>query len=98
MIDEAKRNLLLTWINKLFQRIRGDWSDPRWECRQGWEAVNRLELLLGITDKEGYRNNATQTEDEYYAFVKKELGFAQIFGKPKDQTNIAIPGEDIGGY
>ena len=55
---------LLNIIDKLFGDIRGDWSDPRWECREGYEAVAHLkEYCFG--DAVGYRHEEGRTLDKF---------------------------------
>lgn len=34
-------------IYSLFTLIRNDWSDPRHECRTGWEAIENLNAIMG---------------------------------------------------
>ncbi len=75
-----KSAILIEYIRHLFSEIRGDWSDPRNWCREGWEAVSRLKELNGLMlpEEKPYRHN-TQTDDEYYNGLMeilhpKELG------------------------
>ena len=56
---------LITIINRLFSSIRNDWSDPRWECRNGWEACAHLRELLGVHDPSPYRAREGRTVDDF---------------------------------
>jgi hypothetical protein len=35
-------------IEELFSEIKGDFTDPRHECREGWNAVACLRVILGV--------------------------------------------------
>ena len=37
-LAETRRALRIA--HDLFSDIRGDWSDPRWQCRHGWEVID----------------------------------------------------------
>jgi len=41
ILEEALRQTrrALYICNNLFDDIRGDWSDPRWQCRTGWDVI-----------------------------------------------------------
>jgi len=69
-----KKELLLNYISHLFSEIRGDWSDPRRECREGWEAIARLQELLGYSPRPGYRHHQTaETDEQYFDRLKDVL-------------------------
>lgn len=56
MKKEIKEKII-DYIKWNFDQLRGDWSDNRWNCREGWEAVDRLREVLGIKVEKPYRHN-----------------------------------------
>ncbi len=70
MDKEQKIELLINYINYLFDRLRGDWSDNRGWCRSGWEAVSRLGELMGI-DHKPYPQ--AQKDEQYYTWITEEM-------------------------
>ena len=46
MMNDQRIEKLIDMIKYRFDNIRGDWSDPRYDCRMGWEAVAHLQELL----------------------------------------------------
>ena len=73
MDNTEKTKLLINFIQLKFDQLRGDWSDNRHWCREGWEAVNRLQILLGFTDKIGQRNYPHLSDEQYYEIIKGDL-------------------------
>lgn len=73
MEKEKKIKILVDYINRLFAKLRGDWSDNRWACREGWEAVSRLKVELGEQIDKPYQHNEGETEDAYYERIMKPL-------------------------
>ena len=70
-MDERIPNLI-TIIERLFSSIKSDWSDPRWECRNGWEGCSHLRALLGVHDPEPYRYREGRTVDQFIEDHKPE--------------------------
>lgn len=65
--------LLLDRIDQLVWQIRGDWTDPRGECREAAEAVARLKEIL-FAEPKGYRNGPEGESDEaYYKRIAESL-------------------------
>ncbi len=55
MKKEIKEKII-DYINWLFTELRCDWSDNRWACREGWEAISRLKEVLNIKQEKPYRH------------------------------------------
>lgn len=62
---------LLAIIDGQFSAIRNDWSDPRGNCRIGWEAVSHMRELLGLTGRQ-YRCVEGRTVDQFLADMEGE--------------------------
>ena len=45
-MDKEKIRAYVKEINGWAHNIRGDWSDPRWECRQIWDRCEKINKLL----------------------------------------------------
>ncbi len=55
MKKEIKEKII-DYINWLFTELRCDWSDNRWACREGWEAISRLKEVLNIKQEKPDRH------------------------------------------
>jgi hypothetical protein len=56
LADEVARlRGLLAACGLLFSQIRGDWSDPRYACREGWRLVDMADTDDPF-DFESWRN------------------------------------------
>lgn len=48
-LQQTRRALAIS--HNLFSDIRGDWSDPRWQCRHGWEVIEQAQKASdGLVD------------------------------------------------
>jgi len=45
-LKEAEITLLLITIGDCFESIRGDWTNPKYKCKEGMDATARLTTLL----------------------------------------------------
>jgi len=73
-MSDVRCEKLLMIISNLFSAIRGDWSDPRYECRLGWEAVSHLRGLLEIPEEKPYRYEEGRTADQFIERMEKMFG------------------------
>ena len=71
-MNKDRAQYLVDYIGTLFTDIRGDWTDPRWECRSGWEACARLRGELKLAGDTKYRNTP-QTDEQYYEWLKMQV-------------------------
>jgi len=67
-----KVKLLVKYIRWNFDELRGDWSDNRWNCREGWEAIDRLAIELGMIIEKPYRHH-DETDENYYKRIEETL-------------------------
>ena len=44
-MPETTKDEIADKIHALTTRIRNDWSDPRWECREIWRLCNLLKTI-----------------------------------------------------
>ena len=71
MSEQEKTRHLLNIVRAMFDSIRGDWSDPRWECREGWEAVAHLREHV-FDEPLGYRHVEGRTLEQFIEAHKDE--------------------------
>jgi hypothetical protein len=71
IVNTERVTLLINYICHLFVAIRGDWADPRYECREGWDACAHLERELGTGKYE-----PSEPDESYFGRIKETLAEA----------------------
>lgn len=72
-MNEQKQTIItiLDYIDKLTSDIRGDWNDPRSQCREIWEAVSRAKEFLGEKIEKPYRHLTDSPFEEWIKKIKE---------------------------